>query len=100
MKTLTDKIIECLKDKYDHWIGSQENNETQAENKGFKQGLDWAIDTIKSLEISTKEEYLQYSKDNIDKIFEHIPDANNCKTVIEAYLIQQINYLKNIEINH
>ena len=54
MKALTDKIIKSLQDKHDHWIGSQKNNETQAENKGFKQGLDWAIDTIKILEASAE----------------------------------------------
>ena len=54
MTKLTDKIIKCLKDKHDNWIGSQENNETQAENKGFKQGLEWAIDTIETLEVSAE----------------------------------------------
>ena len=50
MTKLTDKIIKCLKDKHDNFIGSQKNNETQAENKGFKQGLEWAICTIEALE--------------------------------------------------
>jgi hypothetical protein len=56
MKALTDKIIECLKDKHDKFIGNQKNNETQAENKGFKQGLQWAIGTIESLESSAEYE--------------------------------------------
>jgi len=54
MKALTDKIIECLKDKHDHFIGSQKTNETQAENRGFKQGLQWAIGSIESLEMSAE----------------------------------------------
>ena len=54
MNGLTDKIIECLKDKHDHFIGSQENNETQAENRGFKQGLQWSIGTVESLESSAE----------------------------------------------
>jgi len=54
MKALTDKIIECLKDKHDHFIGKQTNNEKQAENKGFKQGLQWAIGTVESLESSAE----------------------------------------------
>lgn len=54
MKALTDKIIDCLKDKHDHFIGSQKNNETQAENRGFKQGLQWAIGSIESLESSAE----------------------------------------------
>lgn len=50
MKALTDKIIESLQEKYDRFIGSQETAEIQAENKGFKQGLAWAIDEIKTAE--------------------------------------------------
>jgi hypothetical protein len=54
MKALTDKIIDCLNDKHDKFIGKQTNTVTQAENKGFKQGLQWAIGTIKSLESSAE----------------------------------------------
>ena len=54
MKALTDKIIECLQNKQDNWIGKQTNEITQAENKGFKQGLGWAIGTIESLEMSAE----------------------------------------------
>jgi len=54
MKALTDKIIECLTDKHDHFIGKQTNEVTQAENKGFKQGLQWAIGTVESLESSAE----------------------------------------------
>lgn len=49
---------------------------------------------------------LQYHKDTtvglyafdkeIDKVFENIPDKENCKTSVEAYLVQQIEYLKSI----
>jgi hypothetical protein len=54
MEALTDKIIERLKNKHDHFIGNQKNNETQAENRGFKQGLEWAIETVESLESSAE----------------------------------------------
>jgi hypothetical protein len=54
MKALTDKIIECLTDKHDKFIGKQTNEVTQAENKGFKQGLQWAIGTVESLESSAE----------------------------------------------
>ena len=54
MKALTDKIIDCLKDKHDKFIGNQKDNESQAENKGFKQGLQWAMDTVESLESSAE----------------------------------------------
>jgi len=50
MKALTDKIIECLKNKHDSFIGSLKNNETIANSEGFKEGLAWAIGTIESLE--------------------------------------------------
>ena len=58
MKALTDKIIERLKDKHDSFIGNQKNAETQAENRGFKLGLQWAIDTIKTLEKSVEFEVI------------------------------------------
>jgi len=51
---LTDKIIKYLTDKHDHYIGKQTNEVTQAENKGFKQGLQWAIGTVESLESSAE----------------------------------------------
>jgi hypothetical protein len=54
MKALTDKIIDCLKDKHDKFIGNQKDKESQDENKGFKQGLQWAIDTVESLESSAE----------------------------------------------
>lgn len=54
MKALTDKIIECLKDKHDHFIGSLKDRETVAETKGFKQGLQWAMGTVESLESSAE----------------------------------------------
>jgi hypothetical protein len=54
MKALTDKIIECLTDKHDKFIGKQTNEVTQAENKGFKQGLQWAIGIVESLESSAE----------------------------------------------
>ena len=32
----------------------------------------------------------------LDNIFENIPNKEGCKTVVEAYLVQQIEYLKSI----
>ncbi len=32
----------------------------------------------------------------IETIFENIPDKEGCKTSVEAYLVQQIDYLKSI----
>lgn len=32
----------------------------------------------------------------LDIIFENIPDIKGCKTSVEAYLVQQINFLKSI----
>lgn len=52
MEALTDKIIGCLKSKHNNFIGKQTNTETQAENRGFKMGLQWAIATIEALEIA------------------------------------------------
>ena len=39
-----------------------------------------------------------FDKD-INEIFEGAPDKENCKTVVEAYLVQQIDYLKSIIFN-
>ncbi|HUX58311.1 MAG TPA: hypothetical protein VMV77_15165 [Bacteroidales bacterium] len=50
MKALTDKIIESLKSKRDGFIGSLKNKKTVANSQGFREGLDWAIETIDSLE--------------------------------------------------
>lgn len=32
----------------------------------------------------------------LDDVFENIPEKENCKTAVEAYLVQQIEYLKSI----
>jgi hypothetical protein len=32
----------------------------------------------------------------LDKVFEWMPDVNGCKTSVEAYLVEQIEYLKSI----
>ena len=49
-KALTDRIVESLADKRDGFIGSLKDETTLANSKGFRQGLSWAIDTIKTLE--------------------------------------------------
>ena len=50
MKALTDKIIEELQSKHDGFIGNRENQITSANAEGFKQGLEWAIDSIRTEE--------------------------------------------------
>ncbi len=50
MKALTSKIIKCLNDKKTGFIGSLKNKETIANSDGFRDGLEWAIDTIEILE--------------------------------------------------
>ena len=51
MKALTDKIIEDLKSKRDGFIGNLKNKKTMANSAGFKEGLDWAIDSIETAEM-------------------------------------------------
>jgi len=47
-KDLITKTIDCLQRKHDNFIGNlKEDSETR---KAFKEGLAWAIDTIKTLE--------------------------------------------------
>lgn len=51
---------------------------------------------IKKLELHENETVGMYViGKEFEKIFEKIPNEKDCKTVIEAYLVQQINYLKN-----
>jgi hypothetical protein len=50
MKALTDKIVESLEHKRDSFIGSLKNKETVANSEGFRNGLDWAIVAIESME--------------------------------------------------
>ena len=50
MKALTDKIIEALERKKKAFIGSLETPETVANSKGFREGLEWAIGAIESME--------------------------------------------------
>lgn len=45
MKTLSEKIIEQLKNKHDAFLGTKGEEHRAA----FKSGLDWAIDTIETL---------------------------------------------------
>jgi hypothetical protein len=50
MKALTDRIIECLNDKRKGFIGNLKDEKTVAHSQGFRDGLDWAIETIETLE--------------------------------------------------
>lgn len=58
-KTLSEKIIEQLQDKYDSFLGVDGEKQRQA----FKSGLSWAIDTINTLTEIDKIE--KESKDGI-----------------------------------
>jgi len=72
MKALTDKIIECLKDKHDHFIGKQTNKITQAANRGFKQGLEWSIGSVESLEMQAEfEEIARVMMKHLGKYHPH-----------------------------
>ena len=54
MEALTDKIIKCLQDRHDHFIGNLKNRNTVAESNGYKKGLLTAVETIKTLELSAE----------------------------------------------
>lgn len=43
------KLIDILKEKYDGFIGSLENPITVSHSLGFKDGLQWAIDTAQKI---------------------------------------------------
>jgi hypothetical protein len=48
MEKLIKKIVDNLQDKHDNFIGFQSTEENRLKNIGFKKGLEWAIDNIKS----------------------------------------------------
>jgi len=48
MKALNDKIIESLRSKHSAFIGNRKDKITSANAEGFKEGLEWAIDTIET----------------------------------------------------
>jgi len=43
------KLIATLQEKHDAFIGNRENEVTSAKAEGFRQGLEWAIETAKTL---------------------------------------------------
>jgi hypothetical protein len=94
MKALTDKIVECLQDKHDKWIGKQTNEVTQAENKGFKQGLEWAIGTIESLEMSAEfEEIARVMMKHLGQGEKYHPHYTTIITNSSAELVEGIKAL-------
>ena len=71
-------------------INSKEEHEEYLKAIGYEKyikGLEHHKDTTVGLYAFDKE---------FDSIFENIPDKDGCKTAVEAYLVQQINYLKSI----
>jgi len=99
MKALTDKIIECLNDKHDKFIGKQTNEVTQAENKGFKQGLQWAIGTIESLEMQAEfEEIARVMMKHLGKRTDiYCPHHTVIITTTTAELVQGQRSCGNVE---
>jgi hypothetical protein len=65
-----------------------------------------AFNVVETVIERAKVKELQHHKDTtvglyafdqeLDKIFDAIPDKESCKTAVEAYLVQQIEYLKSI----
>ena len=50
MKALTDKIIDCLRDRRKCFIGNLRTKESVAKSEGFREGLMCAIGIIEALE--------------------------------------------------
>jgi len=45
------------------------------------------------------EDFASAFRKELDEVFENIPNEEDCKTVVEAYLVQQINCLKSMAID-
>ena len=48
-KTMIEELIKQLQATHDKFIGNQKDQITSAEAKGFKQGLEWAIEIAKTM---------------------------------------------------
>ena len=81
MKALTDSIIETLEDKRDGFIGSLKDKETMANSKGFREGLGWAIETIKTAERQAELEEV------VKVVMKHLNNKKynpHCKMIINS----------------
>ncbi len=93
MKTITEKIAECLKDKKEAFIGNMKNRITKANAEGFKEGLLWAIDTIETL--SEKAEFEETAREVMKYLAQkHHPHTSVIITSTRAELVEGVKATK------
>jgi len=93
---VSDEIVKMVSDNFEpekcmpDGINSKEEHDEYLKAIGYKkyvEDLQHHKDTTVGLYAFDKE---------LDNIFENIPNKEGCKTSVEAYLVQQIEYLKSI----
>jgi len=89
---LADKILQNFEPKkcMPEGISSKEEHERYLKDIGYEK-------YVKDLEHHKDTTVGLYSFDQeLDTIFHYAPDEVECKTSVEKYLVEQINYLKSI----
>lgn len=80
MKALTDKIIDCLNDKKDSWIGK----EGEVSRQGIKDGIDIAISAIEQIRLHAEfdevaRDLMQFMADRYHPHHVAIVDSTNAQ---------------------
>jgi hypothetical protein len=93
---VSDEIVKMVSDNFEpkkiipDGINSKEEHEEYLKSIGYEK-------YVKDLQHHKETIVGLYAFDKkLDNIFENIPDKKGCKTSVEAYLVQQIEYLKSI----
>jgi hypothetical protein len=93
---VSEEIAKIVSDNFEHkkcmpdGINSKEEHEEYLKAIGYEK-------YVKDLQHHKDTTVGLYSFDKeLDNIFENIPNKEGCKTSVEAYLVQQIEYLKSI----
>jgi len=89
---MIEKLIKHLQNKHNAFIGSQKDQVRSSEAKGFKQGLEWAIESAETMirnakaehEYNLEQEENNYSEKPNSQFYcndeKHYPEIGRCKT--------------------
>jgi len=105
-----EKVLQTLIDKRNSFIGSLKNEITLAEAKGFRQGLDWAIDVINSTNYSENNGWIKIESEgdlkNIEKSYKSYHGAINdfvyestfnYQTLLEKYKQNELSHYQPVQ---
>lgn len=65
--TAINRALKSLQDKHDAWIGNRKDQITSANAEGFKDGLAWAIEMIKTA-IEQEQFEEEYNREEAERI--------------------------------